>query len=121
MLRHRLTVELVGTFAQFIDGVPIVKHWDWTTPRNYDIDPGGEDNDDNDDSDENDAGDERARLLSYARLPYRVPSYFGDHYGEVRSVCDSSDSTHNSDSNDGGMPRFRFPRAERRHRAALLK
>ena len=129
-LRVKLGVVLVGTIARFIDGVPIVTHWPWLTPRLQDVDPG-------DDSGDSDDSDDPVRRISYdedipaggpARLPWLadLPTwgacYFGDHYGGVRPGCDSSETTHSSDSDDYGMPRparVRDFRAAHRRRVAV--
>ena len=39
--------------------------------------------------------------------------YFGDHYDGVRPGCDSSETTHSSDSDDYGRPRPARPRGFR--------
>ena len=131
-LRLRLGVALVGTIARFIDGVPIVTHWNWLTPRRYDVDMPDDsvDSDDSDDSDDSVARisyDESipaggpARLPDWAELPRWMAGYFGDHWGGVREGCDSSETTHSSDSDDRGIPRARprGTRAARRRRRAL--
>ena len=121
-LRARLGVVLVGSIARFVDGVPIVQLWDWLTPRRYDVDPGAE----SDDSD--DSGNDSIARICYdetipaggpARIPYWQglahwgASYFTDHYGGVRQGCDSSETTHSSDSDDYGRPRPARPRGFR--------
>ena len=139
-LHARLGVVLVGRIARFIDGVPIVQLWDWLTPRRFDVVPGGA-IDDSDGSADSDASDDRSADSAVVRIcydeaipaggPARIPywqglthwgaSYFTDHYGGVRAGCDSSETTHSSDSDDYGAPRPARPRgsraARRRRRA----
>jgi len=131
-LRVRLGVVLVGTIARFIDGVPIVTHWDWLTPRRYDL-AIPDDSDDGDESGDSDdwiasiSYDESipaggpARLPEWADLPRWSACYFGDHWDGVRAGCDSSETTHSSDSDDHGIPRARprGTRAARRRRARV--
>ena len=131
-LHARLGVVLVGRIARYIDGVPIVQLWDWLTPRRHDVVPGGR-IDDSDGSDDSDASDDRSDDSAVVRIcydeaipaggPARIPdwqglahwgaSYFTDHYGGVRQGCDSSETTHSSDSDDYGRPRPARPRGFR--------
>jgi hypothetical protein len=112
---------LVGTIARFIDGVPIVTHWPWLTPRVQDVDLGDDsgDSDDSDDSvvrisyDESIPAGGPARLPWFADLPAWGACYFGDHYDGVRPGCDSSETTHSSDSDAYGAPRPARPRGFR--------
>ena len=140
-LHAKLGVVLVGRIARFIDGVPIVQLWDWLTPRRFDVVPGGR-IDDSDGSDDSDASDDRSDDSAVVRIcydeaipaggPARIPywqglahwgaSYFTDHYGGVRQGCDSSETTHSSDSDDYGAPRPARPRgfrAAHRRRVAV--
>ena len=140
-LHAKLGVVLVGRIARFIDGVPIVQLWDWLTPRRFDVVPGGR-IDDSDGSDDSDASDDRSDDSAVVRIcydeaipaggPARIPdwqglahwgaSYFTDHYGGVRAGCESSETTHSSDSDDYGAPRPARPRgsrAARRRRVAI--
>ena len=120
-LRVKLGVVLVGTIARFIDGVPIVTHWPWLTPRVQDVDLGDDsgDSDDSDDSvvrisyDESIPAGGPARLPWFAALPAWGACYFGDHYDGVRPGCDSSETTHSSDSDAYGAPRPARPRGFR--------
>ena len=137
-LHARLGVVLVGRIARYIDGVPIVQLWDWLTPRRFDVVPGGaiDDSDGSDDSDDrsDDAAIVRicydeaipaggpARIPDWQGLAHWGASYFTDHYGGVRAGCDSSETTHSSDSDWHGAPRPARPRgsrAARRRRAAI--
>ena len=57
-LRVKLGVVLVGTIARFIDGVPIVTHWPWLTPRVQDVDLGDDSGDSDDSDNEKDGSDD---------------------------------------------------------------